>query len=158
MKRIIWNIKFKAFTYSVSAFIILGGFMIKEQKEKVKKLLSNYKTMKGQIECINYEIKLLKDHIEFLKEIRDTESYIIENNNEIEYKRDIKKRLEDCINSIDKALNELSDTERKIVELRYLDWKNYTWREIGNMVGYSSDYCRKEILNKILFKIFYGLL
>ncbi|HII4418496.1 sigma factor-like helix-turn-helix DNA-binding protein [Clostridium perfringens] len=132
--------------------------MIKEQKEKVKKLLSNYKTMKGQIECINYEIKLLKDHIEFLKEIRDTESYIIENNNEIEYKRDIKKRLEDCINSIDKALNELSDTERKIVELRYLDWKNYTWREIGNMVGYSSDYCRKEILNKILFKIFYGLL
>ncbi|ELC8454421.1 DNA-binding protein [Clostridium perfringens] len=132
--------------------------MIKEQKEKVKKLLSNYKTMKGQIECINYEIKLLKDHIEFLKEIRDTESYIIENNNEIEYKRDIKKRLEDCINSIDKALNELSDTERKIVELRYLDWENYTWREIGNMVGYSSDYCRKEILNKILFKIFYGLL
>lgn len=158
MKRIIWNIKFKAFTYSVSAFIILGGFMTKEQKEKVKKLLSNYKTMKGQIECINYEIKLLKDHIEFLKEIRDTESYIIENNNEIEYKRDIKKRLEDCINSIDKALNELSDTERKIVELRYLYWKNHTWREIGNMVGYSSDYCRKEILNKILFKIFYGLL
>ena len=157
MKRIIWNIKFKAFTYSVSAFIILGGFMTKEQKEKVKKLLSNYKTMKGQIECINYEIKLLKDHIEFLKEIRDTESYIIEKNNEIEYKKVIKKRLEDCINSIDKALNELSDTERKIVELRYLEGEKHTWREIGNIVGYSSDYCRKEMLDKILFKTFNGL-
>ena len=150
MKIIIWNIKFKAFTYSVSAFIILGGFMTKEQKEKVKKLLSNYKTMKGQIECINYEIKLLKDHIEFLKEIRDTESYIIENNNEIEYKRDIKKRLEDCIKSIDKTLNEL-------VELRYLEGEKHTWREIGNIVGYSSDYCRKEMLDKILFKTFNGL-
>ncbi|EPB8220349.1 hypothetical protein ACSW9Z_12665 [Clostridium perfringens] len=23
----------------------------------------------------------------------------------------------------------------------------HAWREIGNMVGYSSDYCRKEILS-----------
>ncbi|MFH0334522.1 putative sigma factor [Clostridium perfringens] len=124
--------------------------MNKKQKENVKKLLSNYKTMKAQIECIDYEIELLKDHIEFLKELRDTESYIIENNNEVEHKRAIKKRLEDCINSIDKALGELSDTERRIVELRYLEVKKHTWKEIGDIVGYSSDYCRKEVLNKIL--------
>jgi len=128
--------------------------MTKEQKEKVKKLLSSYKIMKGQIECIDFEIDLLKDHIEFLKEIRDTESYIIEKNNEIEHKRAIKKRLEDCINSIDNALNELSNTERRIVELRYLEGKKYTWKEIGNIVVYSSDYCRKEMLDRILFKIF----
>ncbi|WP_242979684.1 hypothetical protein [Clostridium perfringens] len=60
--------------------------MTKEQKEKVKKLLSSYKTMKDQIECIDFEINLLKDHIEFLKELRDTESSIIERNKEIEYK------------------------------------------------------------------------
>ncbi|AOY55018.1 DNA-binding protein [Clostridium perfringens] len=128
--------------------------MTKEQKEKVKKLLSNYKIMKAQIECIDYEIELLKDHIEFLKELRDRESYIIENNNEIEHKRAIKKRLEDCINSIDKALGELSDTERKIVEIRYLEGEKHTWDEIGNIVVYSSDYCRKEMLDRILFKIF----
>lgn len=131
--------------------------MTKEQKEKVKKLLSNYKTMKAQIVCIDYEIKLLKDHIEFLKELRNSESYIIESNKEIEYKRATKKRLEECINSIDNALNELSDTERKIVELRYLEGEKHTWREIGNIVGYSSDYCRKEMLDKILFKTFNGL-
>lgn len=132
--------------------------MIKEQKEKVKKLLSNYKTMKAQIECIDYEIELLKEHIEFLKELRDSDNYIIESNKEIEHKRAIKKRLEDCINSIDNTLNELSDTERKIVELRYLEGEKHTWKEIGNIVGYSSDYCRKEMLNKILFKTFYRLL
>ncbi|HBI6996540.1 TPA: DNA-binding protein [Clostridium perfringens] len=129
--------------------------MTKKQKEKIKKLLSSYKTMKVQIECIDYEIELLKDYIEFLKELGDTESYIIESNNEIEHKGDIKKRLENCINSIDNALNELSDTERKIVELRYLEGKKHTWKEIGNIVGYSSDYCRKELMSKI-FKIKYN--
>lgn len=124
--------------------------MTKEQKEKVKKLLSSYRNMKAQIECIDFEINIIKECIEGLRELRDTESYIIEKNNEIKYKRAIKKRLEDCINSIDNALNELSDTERKIVELRYLEVKKHTWKEIGDIVGYSSDYCRKEVLNKIL--------
>ncbi|MGU8953242.1 DNA-binding protein [Clostridium perfringens] len=129
--------------------------MTKEQKEKVKKLLSSYKTMKAQIECIDYEIKLLKEHIEFLKELRDSDKYIIESNKEIEHKRVIKKRLEDCINSIDKALNKMSDTERKIVELRYLEGKKYTWKEISSIVGYSYDYCRKELLDEVL-KILYN--
>ncbi|ELC8342870.1 DNA-binding protein [Clostridium perfringens] len=124
--------------------------MTKEQKEKVKKLLSSYKTMKAQIECIDFEINITKECIESLKELRDTESYIIEKNNGIEHKRAIQKRLEDCINSIDNAFNELSDTERKIVELRYLDGKKHTWKEIGNIVGYSSYYCRKEIVDKTL--------
>ncbi|MGU8301110.1 sigma factor-like helix-turn-helix DNA-binding protein [Clostridium perfringens] len=128
--------------------------MNKKEKEKVKKLLSNYKTMKAQIECIDYEIELLNEHIEFLKELRDSDKYIIESNNEIEHKRAIKKRLEDCINRIDNALNELSDTERKIVELRYLDGEKHTWKEIGNIVGYSSDYCRKELLDKVLKSLY----
>ncbi|HAT4163177.1 TPA: DNA-binding protein [Clostridium perfringens] len=128
--------------------------MTKEQKEKVKKLLSNYETMKVQIECIDYEIELLEEHIEFLKELRDTESSIIESNNEIEYKRAIRKRLEDCINSIDNALNELSDTERKIIGLRYLECEKNTWKEIGSIVGYSEIYCRKWLFDKGL-KILY---
>lgn len=128
--------------------------MTKEQKEKVKKLLSNYKTMKAQIECIDYEIELLKEHIEFLKGFRDTENSIIESNKEIKHKKAIKKMLEECINSIDNALNELSDIERKIVELRYLELEKHTWKEISSIVGYSSDYCRKEILDKVL-KILY---
>lgn len=128
--------------------------MTKEQKEKIKNLLSSYKTIKGQIECIDYEISITKEFIEGLKKLRNTESYIIEKNNEIEYKLKIKKRLEDCINSIDKALNELSNTERRIVELRYLEGKKYTWKEIGNIVGYSLDYCRKEMLNLALSNIY----
>ncbi|XZM36874.1 DNA-binding protein [Clostridium perfringens] len=129
--------------------------MTKEQKELVKKLLSNYKTMKAQIECIYYEIELLKDHIEFLKALRSSERYIIERSDEIEQKIAIRKRLEECINSIDKALNELSDTGRKIVEIRYLEDKKYTWKEVSSIVGYSSDYCRKELLDKVL-KILYN--
>ena len=132
--------------------------MTKEQKEKVKKLLSNYKIMKVQIECIDYEIDLLKEHIEFLKELRDTESSIIESNNEIEHKKAIKKRLDDCINSIDKSLSELSDTEIKIVELRYLEGKKHTWKEIGNIVGYSEIYCRKGLLDKVLKSLYANIL
>ncbi|MDM1007491.1 DNA-binding protein [Clostridium perfringens] len=132
--------------------------MTREQKERVKKLLSSYKTMKGQIECIDYEINITKECIEGLKELRDTESYIIEKNNEIEYKIKLKKRLEDCINSIDKILNELSDTERRIVELRYLEGEKHTWKEICNIVGYSFDYCRKEITDRILKNIYNSLI
>ncbi|EOT2916625.1 MAG: DNA-binding protein [Clostridium perfringens] len=127
--------------------------MTKEQKEKIKKLLSNYKTMKAQIECIDYEIDITKECIEDLRELRDTENYIIEKNNEIEYKKGIKKRLEDYINSIENPLNELNATERKIVELRYLEGKKNTWKEISNIVGYSSDYCRKEMLDLVLNNI-----
>ncbi|EDT71840.1 hypothetical protein [Clostridium perfringens] len=131
--------------------------MTKEQRVEIKNLLSSYKTMKGQIKCIDYEIELLKGHIEFLKGLRYTDSSIIESNNEIEHKRDIKNRLEGYINSIDKTLNELNNTERKIVELRYLEGKKHTWKYVSSIVGYSSDYCRKEILNKILFKTFNAL-
>lgn len=35
--------------------------MTNEQKEKVKKLLSSYKTMKGQIECIDFEIDITRE-------------------------------------------------------------------------------------------------
>ncbi|WP_243157619.1 hypothetical protein [Clostridium perfringens] len=42
--------------------------MINEQKEKVKKILINYRTMNGQIECIDYEINITKECIEILKE------------------------------------------------------------------------------------------
>ncbi|MDM0687183.1 hypothetical protein ACSW9N_13280 [Clostridium perfringens] len=87
--------------------------MTKEQKDRTKKLLSSYGIMKLQVECINNEINITKECIESLKDIRNTESYITESNNKIKYKLEIKKRLENYINKIDKALNELSDTERK---------------------------------------------
>ncbi|GAA0120659.1 hypothetical protein ACV3P7_15775 [Clostridium perfringens] len=41
--------------------------MNKEQKEKVKKILRSYKTMKAQIECIDFEIDITKECIEDLK-------------------------------------------------------------------------------------------
>lgn len=44
----------------------------------------------------------------------------------------------------------MGDTERKIVELRYLEGEKHTWREIGNIVGYSEIYCRKGLLDKSL--------
>ena len=55
--------------------------MTKEQRVEIKNLLSSYKTMKGQIKCSDYEIELLKGHIEFLKGLRHTDSSIIESNN-----------------------------------------------------------------------------
>ncbi|HFD2038290.1 TPA: hypothetical protein ACF2DS_001937 [Clostridium perfringens] len=56
--------------------------------------------MKLQVESINNEINITKECIESLKDIRNTENYITESNNKIEYKLKIKKRLENCINSM----------------------------------------------------------
>lgn len=39
-----------------------------------------------------------------------------------------------------------------MVEFRYLEGKKHTWKEICNIVGYSFDYYRKEITDRILNK------
>ncbi|WP_300259726.1 hypothetical protein [Clostridium sp.] len=38
----------------------------------------------------------------------------------------------------------MGDTERKIVEIRYLEGEKHTWREIGNIVGYSEYTAEKD--------------
>ena len=41
--------------------------MTKEQKKEFKRLLSNYSTMKLQIECIDEDRKITMDNVEGLK-------------------------------------------------------------------------------------------
>ena len=50
-------------------------------------------------------------------------------------------------------LNNLNGTERKIIELRYLSKEKLTWKQIANVVGYSDDYCRKNIRVRAISKI-----
>lgn len=45
----------------------------------------------------------------------------------------------------DGAIKSLRDKERKLVELRYLDNRSLSWEEIAEELGYSEDYCRKDL-------------
>jgi len=53
---------------------------------------------------------------------------------------------------IDGALEQLTSTEFKLVELRYFSKDKKTWVEIGLTLGFDKDYCTK-LRNKIIDKL-----
>ena len=72
----------------------------------------------------------------------------------IEKLNEIKEYNERFIFPIEEALKEMDYKEQQILNLKYLNTDPKTWSEIGTILGYSSDYCRKDILDKCLSKIY----
>lgn len=78
------------------------------------------------------------------------------------------KHLDDKLNVLDKAIDRLSMKENQIIKLRYIErkrikytdqWRNYSWREISNMVGYAESWCkkiRKSAIEKLAMVMFGG--
>lgn len=112
-----------------------------ERKKEIEKILYGYKNFDIKIECLDIHINALLNGVNIcdeplnIKKLRSRKNKIIE--------------LKEIINN---AINELSEEEYKIIELRYLQRKKMTWFEIGSLVGFEKDYlCKKnkKILNKI---------
>lgn len=76
------------------------------------------------------------------------------------------KHLDNKLDILDKAIERLSVKEIQIIKLRYIErkrikytdqWRNYTWREISQMVGYEESWCRRmkktsiEKLTNVMF-------
>lgn len=54
---------------------------------------------------------------------------------------------------IEKAVEALTSLEKRVVKLRYFSDEQLTWRQIGDIVKYDPDYCRKEVRNRAINKI-----
>lgn len=54
---------------------------------------------------------------------------------------------------IEKAVDALTSLEKRVVKLRYFSDEQLTWRQIGDIVKYDPDYCRKEVRNRAINKI-----
>lgn len=64
------------------------------------------------------------------------------------------------LRKIERALNVLPEREKKLIEMRYISEKYYTWRDIANALGYTVDHCRGYLRKQALVKIsvaIYGL-
>lgn len=141
---------------------------------QVEGILYNYKIIKASIE--NYKLKLENLELEFdIDDGMNGISYgeptsktnkinrITENNalKNIERKERIRKDLErkisletNKIKMLDNALDALSDVERTIINMFYIE--NLEWYKVAGKVCYSEGWCkekRKESINRILFTI-----
>ena len=111
-----------------------------EVVRKFKRAITEYKGLSYKIAFINKEIDIIKNDKGSLKEPL------------INLNKQLNKYIR-FKNVIDMCLNNLNVTERKVIELRYLSKEKLTWKQIANMVGYSEDYCRKEIKTRAINKI-----
>lgn len=107
---------------------------------KFERFITEYKWLSYKIDFINKEIEIVKND-EYSK---DDEL--------IKLNKDLNKYIR-FKNAIDMCLKNLNRTERKVIELRYLSKEELTWKQIANAVGYSEDYCRKEIKFRAINKI-----
>lgn len=111
-----------------------------EVVRKFEGIIKVYKEIQYKIDFINKEIEIIKNDKGLLKEPL------------INLNRKLNKYIR-FKNVIDMCLNNLNVTERKVIELRYLSKEKLTWKQIANVVGYSEDYCRKEIKFRAINKI-----
>lgn len=63
----------------------------------------------------------------------------------LKYNQDLKTKIEG-------ALQQLTEQEFKLVQLRYFSKEKKTWLELSNKIGFDKDYCIK-IKNRIINKL-----
>lgn len=112
-----------------------------ERKKEIEKLLLEYKNFDIRIEILDIHINAVSNDRPIFDGSLSIEQLISKKNEII--------NLKEVVNN---AINELSDEEYKIIELRYLQKGKMTWFEIGSLIGFEKNYlCKKnkKILNKI---------
>lgn len=133
--------------------------------KETEKWLYNYNTFKAAIENLKImytekEKELREGHpVQYDKErLSKTNSFISETEERGVELATIKGRIEIMENKIkimDNALNALNDTEKSIIDLRYL--KGEQWWQIANNVMFSERWCkeiRKNAVKKIALSMF----
>lgn len=103
---------------------------------KFERAIIEYRGLSYKIDFINKEIDIVKN------DKYSKEEDLIKLNKYIRLK-----------NMLHMCLNNLNGTERKIIELRYLNKEKLTWKQIASLVGFSEDHCRKGIKTRAINKI-----
>ncbi|KNF06988.1 DNA-directed RNA polymerase specialized sigma subunit, sigma24 [Gottschalkia purinilytica] len=135
--------------------------------KSTEKLLYNYNMLKVSIENMNAEIRELESEsgvtsIDYESEKiaptnkigNPTEEVAIKNITSIDL---LKKRIEktqDKIDKMDRAIEKLSESEKQIITMRYIDGKQ--WFEIAYEANYNERWC-KELRKRAIKKLTIGV-
>lgn len=133
-----------------------------------EKYLYNYRSLKAHIEILRLMIAdIEKSEPENISAVRydiektspthafhsSTEQEAIKRATKIE---DLRKRIREAeyvVRKIEKAVEALPVLEKRIVKLKYLSDEKLTWRQIGEIVHYHPDYCKKQVRARAIQKI-----
>lgn len=135
--------------------------------KKTERLLENYRALKGYVEMKGKELEEIEYQGISAMELGEKTSKTYKINDPVfeevasmdQCKEKIKQEIEKkdrVVRKIDFALSKLDDTQRKIIELKYIKGKQ--WWEIGAEVCYSERWCkhlRTKAINKMAI-IIYG--
>lgn len=145
--------------------------MDKRDFKRIENILSNYNTIKATIKNQLLEIQMIKNTYEgpsaISYEERTGTTYKITSTveNEVIIKEKKIKEIENeiianqkLITMIDNALDIIGNTERKLIELKYFNLNQMGWEQIGYALGFSGDYCRTKLRNKVIKHMYYMLL
>lgn len=148
--------------------------MNKELFRKTEAILYDYNNLALKIDLLRSEIK---DTEEFYKGCgsivyeektqatnkfnSSVENEILEKENRLTVLRyDLRNKVI-LKRRIDRAIQNLKDEERKLIELRYINKRSLSWIQISFVLKYSQEYCRKDLrksaINKIGNIVFYDL-
>ncbi|NBI05777.1 hypothetical protein [Senegalia massiliensis] len=135
----------------------------KQYYKRAEKALYNYTqfkinilNMKEQLEClknedgvncINYEGEKTSETNKITRQLEEQAIRNIKKEKQLKYKI---KTTQHEVNKIDRALEGLTDIEKKVIELRYI--KGYQWFNIAYEAQYNERWC-KEIRTQALQKI-----
>ncbi len=131
--------------------------------------LYNYKSLKVYIENIDFELKeeptglsgISYEEEKTGKTFRITstvENEVVAREKAMQYLNREKNIALYAIKKIDKGIESLSSLEKRILNLKYFSDEKLSWRQIGEIVRYNPDHCRKKVrtdaINKLAVSLF----
>lgn len=134
--------------------------------KKTEGILYNYNILEAEINILKLEIEAEQNEYEEYKSMVYGEKTGATNKinnvveNEVIHKEKIIRELTNLRNNkiklknkIDIALKTLTDTERELIELRYLNKNTMYWSQVADRLGVTEAYCkvnmRIDIINKL---------
>lgn len=143
----------------------------KDTFRKTEAILYNYPQLEAEIKCLELEINNIKNNYEgcgaigYEERTQSTNKFNSSVENEIINKEKEIRRLSIELNNkrtlkdqIDSTVERMTDSERKLIELKYTNRNKLSWNQVSYILGFNIDYVRKEIrwnaINKLGKTIF----
>lgn len=112
----------------------------------LKKDIEEFERMDG-VNSVPFDTMKLSNSFKFSSSVEDS---ALSNIEKIDYIKHCIRRTEDTISGIDAALEILTEEERKIIELRYIE--NKQWYNVAYAVKFCERHCR-ELRSRAMLKM-----
>ena len=125
--------------------------LTKEEKQRIKEVeheLQELKVNKAIVHIIGIDIEELQDQLKYAWTTEEKKKDI---RNEIKKFSKRKQEIAARVNKLDAAINNLSDLEKTIIELRYI--QELKLKDIGEKIYFTVNYISNYLKPKLLIKI-----